>query len=32
MADNSPAVRCSVGIDVSKDSLEIFIDGSAKEC
>lgn len=32
MADNSPAVRCSVGIDVSKDSLDIFIDSSAEEC
>jgi transposase len=32
MADNSPAVRCGVGIDVSKDSLDIFIDSSAEEC
>lgn len=32
MADNSPAVRCSIGIDVSKDSLDIFIDSSAEEC
>ncbi len=31
MTDNSPVVRCSVGIDVSKDSLDIFIDSSAEE-
>jgi transposase len=31
MTDNSQAVRCSVGIDVSKDSLDIFIDSSAEE-
>lgn len=30
MADNSVVVRCSVGIDVSKDSLDIFIDSSAE--
>ncbi len=32
MADHSPAVRCSIGIDVSKDSLDIFIDSPAEEC
>ena len=26
MTDNPAAVRCSVGIDVSKDSLDIFIE------
>jgi transposase len=31
MADSPAAVRCSVGIDVSKDSLDIFIDSSAEE-
>jgi transposase len=31
MADNSRSVRCSVGIDVSKDSLDIFIDSSTAE-
>jgi len=30
MADNPAAVRCSVGIDVSKDALDIFIDSSAE--
>jgi transposase len=30
MTDNPPAVRCSVGIDVSKDALDIFIDSSAE--
>ena len=30
MAGHSPAVRCSVGIDVSKDSLDLFIDSSAE--
>lgn len=31
MTDNTAGVRCSVGIDVSKDSLDIFIDSSAEE-
>lgn len=31
MTDNPATVRCSVGIDVSKDSLDIFIDSSAEE-
>jgi transposase len=31
MADNLAAVRCSVGIDVAKDSLDIYIDSSAEE-
>jgi transposase len=31
MTDTSPAVQSSVGIDVSKDSLDIFIDSSAEE-
>ncbi len=31
MTDNPAAVRCSVGIDVSKDSLDIFIDSAAEE-
>lgn len=31
MTDDSPDVRCSVGIDVSKDSLDIFVDSSAAE-
>jgi hypothetical protein len=30
MMDNTTAVRCSVGIDVSKDALDIFIDASAE--
>ena len=30
MTDNPPAVRCSVGIDVSKDALDIFINSSAE--
>lgn len=30
MADHPAAVRCSVGIDVSKDALDIFIDSSAE--
>jgi len=31
MTDNPAAVRCSVGIDVSKDALDIFIDACAEE-
>jgi hypothetical protein len=31
MTGNPSAVRCSVGIDVSKDALDIFIDASAEE-
>jgi transposase len=31
MADNPAVVRCSVGVDVSKDALDIFIDSSAEE-
>ena len=31
MTANSPAARCSVGIDVSKDALDIFIDSSTEE-
>jgi len=31
VTDNPAAVRCSVGIDVSKDALDIFIDASAEE-
>ena len=30
MADSPAVVRCSVGIDVSKDALDIFIDSSAE--
>ena len=30
MTDNPAAVRCSVGIDISKDSLDIFIDAPAE--
>lgn len=30
MTDNSPTVRCSVGIDVSEDALDIFIDSSTE--
>jgi transposase len=31
MTDNSTAMRCSIGIDVSKETLDIFIDSSAEE-
>ncbi|PYS94502.1 MAG: hypothetical protein DMF64_00570 [Acidobacteria bacterium] len=31
MTDNPATVRCSAGIDVSKDSLDIFIDAPAEE-
>jgi transposase len=31
MTNNPATVRCSVGIDVSKDSLDIFIDAPAEE-
>jgi phosphopantetheine adenylyltransferase len=31
-ADNPPGVRCSVGIDVSKGSFDIFVDSCAEEC
>jgi transposase len=31
MTDHPAAVRCSVGIDVSKDSLDLFIDSSVEE-
>jgi transposase len=31
MADNPAVARCSVGIDVSKDALDIFIDSSTEE-
>jgi hypothetical protein len=30
--DNTTAARCSVGIDVSKDALDIFIDSPTAEC
>jgi transposase len=30
MTNNAPAIRCSVGIDVAKDSLDIFVDSSAE--
>jgi len=31
MTDHPAAVQCSVGIDVSKDSLDLFIDSSVEE-
>src|SRR5918911_1328630 len=31
VTDNPAAVRCGVGIDVSKDALDIFIDAPAEE-
>lgn len=31
MIDTSPAVQCSVGIDVAKDALDISVDSSAEE-
>jgi len=31
VTNTSPAVQCSVGIDVAKDALDILIDSSAEE-